>query len=456
MKLIINEDRIGILKESVSDIVFHFTDHYKAVNILQSGKVFLSSFAGDSYANYKNMFYLSLSRVRDGRFGYSAGKKVRIEFDGRALNADFKGGAIDYWGKNGKSSYMDANPAEFDASDLSRKQRQTRVESEDRIISSSDSIDNLNKYIKRIDILFDERSIEFKRNVKSIIKMGESYSFPIEVFGNMNDFNKRENPITVDFSDTEGQNDNSSDIHAENSFLYEFVEVLDFVLYGNGDIQTNLVNILKQYGLESYYSDKLLSRVSNDIKNMDIHKFSNEFSDVLRFIAKYRYKEEYSKAFNMVYNYIHKNKINNVYKILMSKRDDDVNVDSLPNSEINFYVYNKSRILDLGMNILDIIFASDFIEFMQEPDIVSKHKSKDEDSYIRYIRKLVENDYLKLIDLIKILKSVGGLRFLSSNDIELTGVTPDEIYYGDYIPYTYSDQNELKAWKNKMLKKYIK
>ena len=45
MKLIINEDRIGILKESVSDIVFHFTDHYKAVNILQSGKVFLSSSA---------------------------------------------------------------------------------------------------------------------------------------------------------------------------------------------------------------------------------------------------------------------------------------------------------------------------------------------------------------------------------------------------------------------------
>lgn len=454
MKLIIKEERLDILKEGVSEIVFHFTSVVNLVKILKTGKMFLSHFVGDSYAEYNNMFYLSFTRVRDGRFGYSEGKKVRIEFDGRKLNADFKGQPINYWGNKGKSSYMsEPSNRAFNPTDLTPNQIQSRVESEDRIISTQDSFD-ISKYVKRIDVLFNERDMMLKRELKEAVKLSKSYDFPLEIFSNMNDFNKRTNPITVDFEGVEGEGYGQG--YGLLAFENNLIQSLVFVLYGNGDVKDNMIDIMKKYGLENYINDHLFNRVSNLIKDISIYKFSREFSEVIRFVSKMRGEYDYDKVFKMIYDYIKKNKINDVYKILLSKTNDRIYSDTLSTKEINFYVYNNRRILDLDMNILDIIFASDFIEFMQRPEIMSKHKSKSDESYVRYLYKLVDSDFLKFKDLLSILKSVGGMQFLSDNGIQLTGVTADEIDLGDYVPYNYGSKEEYEEWRNKMLKKYIK
>lgn len=135
-----------LLKESLSRIVYHFTDIDSLITILEENKFKLSSCLWQRSETYSSkLFYFCTTRQFNGNLGYSpTGGNIRIHLDGDLLNQNYSGKAIDYWS----------------VKDTSSKQRmvnsddiyQTEVEGEDRLFSNKSFIDNAIKYIKRIDI----------------------------------------------------------------------------------------------------------------------------------------------------------------------------------------------------------------------------------------------------------------------------------------------------------------
>lgn len=98
-----------VLNESFQDFEYHFTSLDNLVRICQTGRIPLShtyAKGAEIGINKNHTFYLSLTRVKDGRVGYSKPYTCRICFDGKALATRFKGGAINYWnGLGDKQQY---------------------------------------------------------------------------------------------------------------------------------------------------------------------------------------------------------------------------------------------------------------------------------------------------------------------------------------------------------------
>ena len=162
--------RVGrniLLKENVSERVYHFTSLPAYLKMVQEDTIYLqNAFAGKGADMYdaKRPFYLSLSRNKSVRMGYGSKYNssenypvVRIEFDGRALNADFRSRPVDYWRASmGKQSYYEPGSGE------SFSKSHSRFEYEDRIFSVNESISPASKYISRVDIYVPEKDMNVR------------------------------------------------------------------------------------------------------------------------------------------------------------------------------------------------------------------------------------------------------------------------------------------------------
>ena len=206
-----------VLNESLSRVVFHFTNIIRLFGIIAQNKFILSTSNGyDEDYSYGYPYYLSTTRVKDARFGYSRGFNVRLTLDSQALNSRFRAKPVSffsgtYQGKEGKkispkqnyinkiSQNLKNNPDSF--SPTSYNVVMTDVENEDRLLSNKPYIENPYMYILRIDILMNLDEInEYMsyRNgydsIKNILSEG-NYSHKTFVYGTFKDFNRQTNPI---------------------------------------------------------------------------------------------------------------------------------------------------------------------------------------------------------------------------------------------------------------------
>lgn len=135
-----------LLKESLSRIVYHFTDIDSLITILEENKFKLSSCLWQKSETYSSkLFYFCTTRQFNGDLGYSpTGGNIRIHLDGDLLNQNYSGKAIEYWSDKDTSSQQKM----INSNNI----HQTEVEGEDRLFSNKSFIDNAIKYIKRIDI----------------------------------------------------------------------------------------------------------------------------------------------------------------------------------------------------------------------------------------------------------------------------------------------------------------
>lgn len=203
-----------LMKEALSSKVYHFTSVKSAFNILKTNEMFCQSSLATSSDDYsdKYKFYVSFTRVKSPKegFGYNSYKSssfARIEFDGDKLNNNFSGRPVDYWNSESltnKRKYMkdvtnqkaykyvpyDGNDnvdakdmngvynydfkypkedspmyASFDGKIYKKEQiipneiqHHIFNETEDRIQTNKPIIENINKYITRVDILIDRNS----------------------------------------------------------------------------------------------------------------------------------------------------------------------------------------------------------------------------------------------------------------------------------------------------------
>ena len=244
-----------LMKEALSSKVYHFTSIKSAFNILKTNEMFCQSSLATSADDYsdKYKFYVSFTRVKSPKegFGYNSYRRksfARIEFDGDKLNNNFNGRPVDYWNNDSltnKRKYMkdvtnqkayryvpyDGNDnvdakdmdgvykydfkypkedsplyASFDGKIYKKEQiipddiqHHVFNEIEDRIQTNKPIIENINKYITRVDILID-RDSENKDDI--VYARNLSFSKWVFVYDNMNDFiMQSENTVNKEIQD---------------------------------------------------------------------------------------------------------------------------------------------------------------------------------------------------------------------------------------------------------------
>jgi hypothetical protein len=136
----LNESK-SLLKEGITDEVYHFTTYQSAAEILQYNRFkFSIETEGDSLSrmnNYKN--YMSVSRTKSLNKGFFNTIKngvnlvIRFKLDGRKLAQKYKGIPFNYFPAWGKENYA--------------------FEYEDRLLSNDEYIENFSKYLLSVDII---------------------------------------------------------------------------------------------------------------------------------------------------------------------------------------------------------------------------------------------------------------------------------------------------------------
>lgn len=316
-----------LMKEALSSKVYHFTSIKSVFNILKTNEMFCQSSLATSADDYsdKYKFYISFTRVKSPKegFGYNSYKSssfARIEFDGDKLNNNFNGRSVDYWNNDAwtcKRKYMKdvTNQKEYkyvpydgndnvDAKDINgfynydfkypredsplyasfdgkiykkeqiipnEIQHHIFNETEDRIQTNKPIIENINKYITRVDILIDRNSgskdeIVYARNL--------SFSKFVFVYDNMKDFiMQSENTVNKEI-----QNDESIENKID---LYKNVLRLS---------QNDYIGLLSSYlmllTIDEHDMNKKFKLVSNILDDGNLGKYKGK---VIKNISSHRW-----------------------------------------------------------------------------------------------------------------------------------------------------------------------
>ncbi len=424
-KVLINESQLNILKEALSDNVYHYTSLNSALKIVNSDTIFLQSALGGSAdnTNRKELYYMSFTRQKNVNFGYAYKFRtdgVRIEFDGQKLSQKFKGKAIDYWGSSmGKMSYYtDARKNDsFDS-----KAHHTSNESEDRLFSNEPALYDAHKYIKRIDVIFDPTKENQYQYVYHMLmsRLGRW----IFVYDNENDFNKQsDNTLNKKIIDDYENYDKYYDTKPNDKIgrkTYDNVvgKVLQLIFAGefhNDEVGRESAKLLKQYGLEKYMNGALITRINNGYYNIKdlMNDVSNEISGLSR-----QPNEESHKVVKLLTDYFKKHGFRNYrdlykYKVTLGAVNDydaDNAIDLDLRKEFLTYIgtgFKQILIPDpKNTSFWDIIkdkevFLDNLYNFAR-----NNHSSKDDESFYKYIQHLTKNN-ISVIQMINIVNRLG-------------------------------------------------
>jgi hypothetical protein len=225
MKIIITEEQIKkILKEGTNrGEVYHYTN--RILKILSDNKINLSSNLGSDKDQFGNKyFFLSLSRTPGVNIGYGRFHNSRLVLDGNKLNQNFKSIPVDYWGnKSGDNRGSDID-----------------FEYEDRIISDKSVIDNITKYIIRIEIVAE--TPKTKKNYE-ILQLAKQNNIPIFFYLNKNDLQRQRNNVNNEVENISVPYEKENKTTWENNYKIELSKILSIVLYEDGIIENE--NLLK-------------------------------------------------------------------------------------------------------------------------------------------------------------------------------------------------------------------
>lgn len=401
-----------LMKEALSSKVYHFTSIKSVFNILKTNEMFCQSSLATSSDDYsdKYKFYISFTRVKSPKegFGYNSYKSssfARIEFDGDKLNNNFSGRPVDYWNNDSltnKRKYMkdvtnqkaykyvpyDGNDnvdakdmggvykydfkypredsplyASFDGKIYKKEQiipneiqHHVFNEIEDRIQTNKPIIENINKYITRVDILIDRNSgskdeIVYARNL--------SFSKFVFVYDNMKDFiMQSENTVNKEIQNDESI-ENKIDLYknvlrwSQNEYIELLSSYLMLLTIDEHDMNKKfkLVSNILDDGNLGKYKGKVIKKISSHRWGINIEDCINsleasaqntskeptrEGQEVLHFITSSMRKLGY-KSFRDMYRKI---------KERNSKKEPKIDTESRRTFTILKIDYNKFDITD--------------------------------------------------------------------------------------------------------------
>jgi hypothetical protein len=251
MNLLITELQYNkLIKESLSDIAYHFTHSTRLLKILENDEIMLSTALGDErdlLINRGKFNYLSTTRSKNS--GYISGN-VRITLDGRKINQRYKSVSVDFFKKGPKYS-----------------------EQEDRVISDNLSIPNFSKYIIQIDIRISEKEISngyesLTDDMKKIINLCNKKNITLYFYVEDKNFKLQKNQIQ--FNPKKIENDENPVIQNE-IFNYHFAS---FIAYNNPYAYDKIIEYLN----DESKIDRFIKNVKKQKSNYDridsvAHKF---------------------------------------------------------------------------------------------------------------------------------------------------------------------------------------
>ena len=299
-----------ILRESISSIVYHFTDISSLIQILDDDKFRLSVKSDDSENFGPESFYLSVSRIKSIKTGYpySIGLNVRITLNGDRFNQRYRGKAVDFFAisgeKGAKHRYYD-KPGSIPYA-------QENTENEDRIFSYEPSISNVWRYIERIDILC-RGDYQYGPLNYLLEKYGDSGV--IFVYDNTRDFENQNNNT---INDTILNQHNfykaisKSRFELDGRFSEAIFKIVRFLveksnIHSYEKAKTFLEQMFGRYGLSDYmcYAEKALDMMDLNVKMSDNYYVGKALQTLL-------FYDDYYKFGKMVGDFCRRKKIRTI------------------------------------------------------------------------------------------------------------------------------------------------
>lgn len=316
-----------MLTEGLSQILYHFTSIQNGFEICKSDVIYLqSAYAkdADNYDKYRK-FYLSCTRIRSARFGYSSKFMhggARIVMDGDLLSQTLKGRQVNYWGGgvfNDKFKYYETMPQDTETQERKRqanmryykamhpeatqqeiedyvskhfdqeRQFHTGNESEDRIFSYQPLIQNAHRVIKSIDFFMPDldNNEEFKEIAVSLTRT--NLRSLVRIFITEKDFNNPHGkPIDIWKKIEEWgypqykYNGNMRDEIPKQDLLKT---VLLFIVSGNQNFEgkkfgQQVAELLNKYNLSEYTS--IIGEIKQEIQRQPIQYISDHLDSIRR------------------------------------------------------------------------------------------------------------------------------------------------------------------------------
>jgi hypothetical protein len=250
----------NFLNEGITEVIYHRTYLSPLIRILKSGKILLSSSLHSPANSYdKRNFYLSFSRTKNTRLGYLSNAPVIIELDGKMLGTKYKGGPVDFnWVYLNKKT----NPNTREESD----------EYEERIYSNKPYLENLNKYIKYIDII-----VENIETISQIKATKTPLLDKIRVFNNKKDFSYGKNWKSIfEYEDT---TEDTKEFDFDTKYLnFDLLKDIIIVLL-IGDKKIKDKEYVKNFFLK--YINKFIDK-SDKLKEIDDNRINSIIYDLPR------------------------------------------------------------------------------------------------------------------------------------------------------------------------------
>lgn len=343
-KIISEEVERFVLNEMLSSKCYHFTTLNGLLRILKTNSFLLKTDVVSDTEHWedkpRHRFFMSTTRVRDGRFGYNRfinknSMLVRITLNGDLLNANYRGMPINWQMHNEKTKGYEPNlryavssksRAMYNNPDWKLAQIQPFVENEDRIFSSKPTIPNADRYIERIDILTYDTSTYIDAQERDILQnIPSRFRNITHIYTTMKDFNKQENNIDkIDRSKIKNTRHPRVDVKLKREDL-KTINLYKKSIYKFFADYDKAIELVRQ----EKYNENLINALQININNI----------------------KEYIKELNTLYYNSDKSK--QILKDVSNwfVKHNIVNFNDLQNKIKNIYKYNKSKLKKSKKNI---------------------------------------------------------------------------------------------------------
>lgn len=278
----------NMLNESISDVMYHFTDVQKLYNILKTNEILLSpSFINPSDTKSKNLYFLSLGTSRSLGAGYGASmgtnQVARLTMNGRALNQNYTSQAVDYWGHT-------RDPKKSNVRDVSRYD-----ELEERILTDKDRIKPANKYISVVEILNAD-----PKHASTIKKLCDDLNIEFYAYDDINNFSNSVKTKALNVEPVEGEIENSS-----RTYSSDLIDTIAYLTFKDDELKQKIYNTLTKFDVDlehiknkvdeiqesklkyylSYDDDRTVTDLTNSI-NATLHNNQNSTDKVMRYVIR--------------------------------------------------------------------------------------------------------------------------------------------------------------------------
>ncbi|PNX49204.1 MAG: hypothetical protein BV459_00595 [Thermoplasmata archaeon M11B2D] len=308
------------LYESVSVTVYHVTNMYPAINILEKNKFILSVATGVGReetlvpkTKKTKLFYLSTSRSKTGAFqrDYNISGSTTFVLDGRKLANNYASTPVEYFGKDRPVSER---------------------ESEDRIYSDKPEINNAAKYITEIHIVVGSsfvmnimgnpaKSKEDLSAYSRMLSLAIKHNIPIYFYEKFNDYLVQNKKKAIDINKIKAgieklsQSGNTFDIDSiiskrkNRGTWTDDLALLHAMVFS--DNQPDMFKKLDKFDNKDFLKKGFFEFKNTRRPAFNGHKdFYNFVVDTIR--SNINYAEEGREQLNQIIRYMEKNKIRSV------------------------------------------------------------------------------------------------------------------------------------------------